>query len=106
LRYSSRPLSYTTPSNFKEIFDSVLKPKLDPSANPIKTKDSSLKLTFEHLSKICLTHSAAPSPVFKDGGEKARLRVNPEPLGCTRGLELVERQALAFRPGSRRVDFN
>jgi hypothetical protein len=57
----------------------VLKPKLDPSDSLSRPKDSSLKLTSEHLSKICLTHSAAPSPVFKDGGEKARLRVNPEP---------------------------
>jgi hypothetical protein len=37
--------------------------------------------------------------------KEAPLRVNPEPFGCTRGLELVERQATALRPGSRRVDF-
>jgi hypothetical protein len=43
------------------------------------------------LSQSPSTRSAAPSPVLKDRGEKARLRVNPE-------------QALAFRPGSRRVD--
>ena len=37
-------------------------------------------------------------------GKEAPLRVNPEPLGYTQGLELVERQAQAFSPGSRRVD--
>jgi hypothetical protein len=36
---------------------------------------------------------------------KAPLRVNPEPLGYTRGLQLVERQVSAFMPGSRRIDF-
>ncbi len=38
-------------------------------------------------------------------GKQARLRVNLEPLGLTQGLELVERQAPAFRPGSREVHF-
>jgi acetyltransferase len=33
------------------------------------------------------------------------LSINPEPLGCTRDLELVERHTPIFRPGSRRVDF-
>jgi len=32
--------------------------------------------------------------------------MNPEPLGCTRGLELVERQASAFMMVSRRVHFD
>jgi hypothetical protein len=39
-------------------------------------------------------------------GEEAPLRVNPEPLGYTRGLELVERQTPEFMLGSRRVDFS
>jgi len=39
-------------------------------------------------------------------GEGARLRVNREPFGDTQGLELVERQDPAFRPGSRRVDIS
>jgi len=39
-------------------------------------------------------------------GREASLRVNPEPLGFARGLEFVERQVRAFRPGSRRVDLN
>jgi CDP-diacylglycerol--glycerol-3-phosphate 3-phosphatidyltransferase len=34
------------------------------------------------------------------------LRVYPEPLDDTRGLELVERQAPAFIPGSRWIDFS
>jgi hypothetical protein len=46
----------------------------------------------------------APSRPLRRG-KKAPLRVNPEPLGFTRGLEFVERQTQAFRPGSRRVDF-
>ena len=45
-----------------------------------------------------LTHSAAPIAVL-EGRCRAPLRVNPEPLGCARGLEFVERQTLAFMPG-------
>jgi hypothetical protein len=60
-----------------------------------------------------LTHSAAPIIAFKGGVKERRSElalseaegVNPEPLGCTRGLELVERQAPTFMLGSRRVDF-
>jgi hypothetical protein len=47
-----------------------------------------------------LTHSAAPNPAFESGVRKRRSElalsevegVNPEPLGCTRGLEFIERQ--------------
>jgi hypothetical protein len=55
----------------------------------------------------------APIIAFKGGVKEGRSElalsevegVNPEPLGCTRGPELVERQAPAFMLVSRRVDF-
>jgi hypothetical protein len=51
------------------------------------------------------THSTVRSPAFllQGRGREARLRVNLEPFGDTQGLELVERQAPVFRPGSREV---
>ena len=50
-----------------------------------------------------LTHSAVP-PRFLERGEETPLRVNPEPLGCARGLEFIERQAQGASPEpSRRV---
>jgi len=38
-------------------------------------------------------------PYYLWRGKEALLRVNPEPLGFTRGLELVERHAQALMPG-------
>ena len=43
-------------------------------------------------------------PCLLKQGKEAPFRVNPEPLGRTRGLEPVDRQAQVFRQGSRRVD--
>jgi hypothetical protein len=57
------------------------------------------------LSIVMLTHSATlRQAFFLRPGKKAPLRVNPEPLGFTRGLEFVERQAQVLGLGSRRVD--
>ena len=52
-----------------------------------------------------MTHSTAPSPALEGGLRKRRSGSTLSPSTVTRGLEFVERQALAFRPGSRRIDF-
>jgi hypothetical protein len=80
-----------------------------------------LESNFQFLVLAVDPFGGAKARHFKVG-KKVPLRVNPEPLGFTRGLEFVERQAQVFgsassasfkqsraksrdRPGSRRVDF-
>jgi hypothetical protein len=56
------------------------------------------------MSILMLDPFGGAKPRLLRPGKEAPLRVNLEPLGCIRGLEFVERQAQALRPGSRRVD--
>ena len=75
----------------------------DPSLDPSRLTGVNRRRFQEnvpHIASLCCTtveevvaHFAAFYP--------APLSINREPLGCTRGLEFIERHTPGFRPGSR-----
>jgi len=77
----------------------VSKPRFQISDTPVTSH-----CNISGLSSVFVDPFGGAKPRLLRRGEETRLRVNPEPFGCTQGLQLVERQARVFRPGSRRVD--